>query len=188
MHPGTWAAVHLSGNGDQVHCIIHFGEVQKIQTVFGAVQAQIKNLRLQNEELHGESEEKWIGLENITGAKYVLLHGRKSEQLTSKVYVIRESVLLPGRKRPATSTRNPKLEEGSNWYFVEGPENRELHDMAGEPVEVVTFEKMEKMLADENIQQSQKGVSVFMFDAQLHKLVRNLNAQVCRQNATSVAP
>ena len=42
--------------------------------------------------------------------------------------------------------------------------------MAEVLLEFVTFEEMQKMLAEENIRQSQKGGSIFMFDAQLHKL------------------
>ena len=71
--------------------------------------------------------------------------------------------------------------------FVEIPENRKLQDMAGEPVEFVTFEEMQKMLADENLQQSQKAGASSCSMWKDTKWWRNQNEEVCRQNATSVA-
>ena len=159
--------MHLSRNRGQFHRIVHFGEVQKIQTVFDTVQAQIKNLRLQDKELHGVSEQKRIWQEGhwSKDMRYFMDECRSNSH--QKVCVLSDSVrCLCGRCQP-----HPHITQiwriGS---IVETPECRELQDMAGALLEFVTFEEMQKMLAAENIQQSQKG-GIFMFDVQRHTLV-----------------
>ena len=158
MHSGTWAAVHLSGNGDQVHRIIqNWEEVQKMQTVFGAVQAQIKNLRLQNEELHGVSEKSGLDKKGHWSKMCVTSWTKVGATHIKSLHLQRISS-LPGRDKASHIHTQPNtFEKGRIRYFVETPENRELQDMAGEPVEFTTFEEIQKMLADENLQRSQKA-------------------------------
>ena len=70
---GTWAAVHLSRNGYQFHRIVHFREVQKMQTVFDTVQAQRTYLQLQDKELHCESDKERIVQEGHWRKTFVTL-------------------------------------------------------------------------------------------------------------------
>ena len=58
----------------------------------------------------------------VTGAKCVLLHGRMSKQLTSKVYVFSESVRCLGGKGQPHPHATQNIEKGSNWVFRRGSE------------------------------------------------------------------
>ena len=65
-----WATVPLCRQGNRFQRIIQILEVRYIQTGFEMVQAQIRNLRLQDEQIKGLSEEViWaVGHASLDGA------------------------------------------------------------------------------------------------------------------------
>ena len=57
MNSCVWASVHLSKDEDVLKRISENLEVQRIQTVFETVQAQISILRLRDQLIYGLSEQ-----------------------------------------------------------------------------------------------------------------------------------
>ena len=80
------ATVHLSEDEDDFKRIVHKMEVQKIQTVFETVQAQISNLKLRDQEIYGLSEQ--VDLTDGHWRKYSLHDERISDQFKFKVFVL----------------------------------------------------------------------------------------------------
>ena len=72
----------------------------------------------------------------VTG-EYSLHDGRISEQMKSKVYVFSDSVLCLGEKCPELPHAARIWDNDHIKYFVEPTEYRQLHGLAGEPMEIV---------------------------------------------------
>ena len=56
MDSCLWATVHFRKSEDDFKRVIQNTEVQKIQTIFETVQAQISNLKNRDHEIHGFDE------------------------------------------------------------------------------------------------------------------------------------
>ena len=162
MNSCMWATVQLSKDKDNLKRIFQNSDLQRIQTVFETVQAQISNPRLRDQEMYGLSEQ--VNWTDGHWRKYSLLEGRIAEQLKSKIFVFSDSVLCLAGKRPDHAARI--LEKDRITYFVERREYLQLLDLAGEPVEFVLrtyvrrtsieiFEFVQEMFAEQGVQPSQ---------------------------------
>ena len=80
-HARVWATVHFSKDEDDFKRIVQILEVQKIQTFFESVQAQISNFRLRDQEIGGLSEQ--VDWTDGCWRKYSSLDGRICEQVKS---------------------------------------------------------------------------------------------------------
>ena len=91
-----WATVHLSKDEDCFRRIFQIMEVQKIQTVFETVQAQISYLKLRDPEVYGLSEH--VDWTDGHWRRYSLLDKRNSDQVQSTVFAFSDPVLCLGGK------------------------------------------------------------------------------------------
>ena len=91
-----WVKVRLSKDEDDFKRIIQNMVVQRIYIVFETVQAQIRNLRLRDQEIYGSSEQ--VDWTDAHWNKHPLRDGRISERFKSKVCVFSDSVLCIGAK------------------------------------------------------------------------------------------
>ena len=132
MNSCMWATVHSSKDEDDVKRIIQNMEVQKIQTVFETVQAQISDLRLRDQEICGLSEHvDWT----VTGGsirclthELLINSRRKYTYLVIQFCASLENVTIILKQQQF----GKRIE---SFILLKNVEYRPLYDLTGEPVE-----------------------------------------------------
>ena len=105
-------------------------EMQTIQTVFETVQAQMSNLRLRDQEIHGISEQ--VDWTDGHWKKYSVVDERISEQFRTKIYLlVSDSFLCLGGKCPDHPEAAQICDKKRIDYFVESPAYRPFNDITG---------------------------------------------------------
>ena len=92
--------MHHSKDEEKLQRIVQNLEMQKVETIFNTVQAQLSNLRPRDRELCGLSERADWSDGNWRNAHSLVKH--VSARFQSKVYVLSDSVLCLGGKTTST--------------------------------------------------------------------------------------